>query len=57
MCTRCRRDKKVPKVQFWSEENNMDLMSVSEELSVMSDAEQIMMLIAIDRRPLCMCIC
>ena len=39
MCSRCRRDKKVPKV--WSEENNMDPMSVPEELSEMSDAEQI----------------
>jgi len=40
MCTRCRRDKKVPKV--WSEENNMDPMSVPEELSEMSDAEQML---------------
>ena len=38
MCTRCRRDKKIPKV--WSEENNMDPMSVPEILSGMSDAEQ-----------------
>ena len=37
-CTLCRRDKKVPKV--WSEENNTDPMSVPEELSEMSDAEQ-----------------
>lgn len=43
MCTHCRRDKNVPKV--WSEENNMDPMSVPEDLSEMSDAEQ--MLIAI----------
>ena len=40
MCTHCRRDKKVPKV--WSEENNMDPMSVPEELSEMSDAEQML---------------
>ena len=40
MCTRCRRDKKVPKV--WSIENNMDPMSVSEELFEMSDAEQML---------------
>ena len=39
MCARCRRDK-VPKV--WSEENNMDPMSVPEELSEMSDAEQML---------------
>ena len=40
MCTRCRRDKKVPKV--WSEENNVDPMSVPEELSEMSHAEQML---------------
>jgi len=40
MCTRCRKDKKVPKV--WSDENNMDPMSVPEELSEMSDAEQML---------------
>ena len=40
MCSRCRRDKKVPKV--WSEENNTDPMSVPEELSEMSDAEQML---------------
>ena len=40
MCTRCRRDKKIPKV--WSEENNMDPMSVPEILSGMSDAEQML---------------
>ena len=40
MCTRCRRDKKVPKV--WSDENNMDPMSVPDELSGMSDAEQML---------------
>ena len=39
-CTRCRRDKKVPKV--WSDENNMDPPSVPEELSGMSDAEQML---------------
>ena len=39
-CTRCRRDKKVPKV--WSDENNMDPLSVPEELSEMSDAEQML---------------
>ena len=39
-CTRCRRDKKVPKV--WSDKNNMDLFSVPEELSGMSDAEQVL---------------
>ena len=38
--TRCRRDKKVPKV--WSDENNMDPLSVPEELSGMSDAEQML---------------
>ena len=37
MCTRCRRDKKVPKV--WSGENNMDPMAVPEILSNMSDAD------------------
>ena len=36
-CTRCRRDKKVPKV--WSGENNMDPMAVPEFLSNMSDAD------------------
>ena len=40
MCTRCRRDKKVPKV--WSDENNMDPMVVPDELSEMSDAEQML---------------
>ena len=40
MCSRCRRDKKVPKV--WSYENNMDPMCVPEELSGMSDAEQML---------------
>ena len=40
MCTRCRRDKKVPKV--WSGENNMDPMAVPENLSNMSDAEQML---------------
>ena len=40
MCTRCRRDKKVPKV--WSGENNMDAMAVPEILSNMSDAEQML---------------
>ena len=40
MCTRCRRDKKIPKV--WSEENNVDPMSVPEILSGMSDAEQML---------------
>ena len=40
MCTRCRKDKKVPKV--WSDENNMDPMSVPEKLSEMSDAEQML---------------
>ena len=40
MCTRCRRDKKVPKV--WSGENNMDPMAVPEILSNMSDAEQML---------------
>ena len=39
-CTRCRRDKKVPKV--WSEDNNVDPMSVPKELSDMSDAEQML---------------
>ena len=39
-CTRCRRDKKVPKV--WSDENNMDPSSVPDELSGMSDAEQML---------------
>ena len=40
MCNRCRRDKNVPKV--WSGENNMDPMSVPEDLSEMSDAEQML---------------
>ena len=40
MCTRCQRDKKVPKV--WSDENNMDPMSVPNELLGMSDAEQML---------------
>ena len=40
MCTRCRRDKKVPEV--WSGENNMDPMAVPEILSDMSDAEQML---------------
>ena len=40
MCSRCKRDKKVPKV--WSDENNMDPMCVPEELSGMSDAEQML---------------
>ena len=40
ICSRCRRDKKVPKV--WSDENNMDPMCVPEELSGMSDAEQML---------------
>ena len=40
ICTRCRRDKKVPKV--WSGENNMDPMAVPEILSDMSDAEQML---------------
>ena len=40
MWTRCRRDKKVPKV--WSGENNMDPMAVPEILSNMSDAEQML---------------
>ena len=39
-CTRCRRDKKVPKVL--SGENNMDPMAVPEILSDMSDAEQML---------------
>ena len=39
-CTRCRRDKKIPKV--WSDENNMDPLSVPEELSGMSDAEHML---------------
>ena len=38
--TRCRGDKKVPKV--WSDENNMDPLSVPEERSGMSDAEQML---------------
>ena len=42
ICTRGRREKKMPKV--WSEENNMDPMSVPEILSGMLDAE--LMLIA-----------
>ena len=37
MCTRCKRDKKEPKL--WSDENNMDPCHVPEELSEMSDAE------------------
>ena len=40
VCSRCRRDKKVPKL--WSEENNIDPMSVPEELSEMSHAEQML---------------
>ena len=40
LCTRCRRDKKVPKV--WSDKNNMDPMCVPEELSDMSDAEHML---------------
>ena len=40
MCTRCRKDKKVPKV--WSDENNMDPMPVPKELSEISDAEQML---------------
>ena len=39
-CTRCKRDKKVPKL--WSDENNMDPCHVPEELSEMSDAEQML---------------
>ena len=39
-CTRCKRDKKVPKL--WSAENNMDPCHVPEELSEMSDAEQML---------------
>jgi len=39
VCTRCRRDKKVPKV--WSDENNMDPMSVPQELSGMSDLQML----------------
>ena len=39
-CTRCRRDKKVPKV--WSGENNMDPIAVPEILSDMSDAEEML---------------
>ena len=38
--TCCRRDKKAPKV--WSGENNMAPLSVPEELSGMSDAEQML---------------
>ena len=38
MCTRCRGDKKVPKV--WSGENNMDPIALPGILSNMSDAEQ-----------------
>ena len=40
MCTRCRRDKKVPRV--WSGENNMDPLPLPVELSGMSDAEQML---------------
>ena len=40
MCTRCRRDKKVPRV--WSDENNMDPLPLPVELSGMSDAEQML---------------
>ncbi|KAK2571364.1 hypothetical protein P5673_003951 [Acropora cervicornis] len=40
MCTRCRRDKKVPRV--WSGENNMDPLAIPVELSGMSDAEQML---------------
>ena len=40
MCTRYRRDKKIPRV--WSEENNMIPMSVPEILSGTSDAEQML---------------
>ena len=40
MCTRCRRDKKVPKV--WSQENNMDPMCLPKELCGMTDAEQML---------------
>ena len=39
-CTRCKRDKKVPKL--WSDENNMDPCHVPEELSKMSDAEKML---------------
>ena len=37
LCSRCRRDKRVPKV--WSDENNMDPKSVPKELSEMTDAD------------------
>ena len=40
MCSRCKRDKKVPKV--WSDENNMDPLCVPEELSEMSGAKQML---------------
>ena len=40
ICNRCRRDKNVPKV--WSGENNLDPMSVPDDLSEMSDAEQML---------------
>ena len=40
MCTRCRRDKKVPR--DWSGENNMDPLPLPVELSGMSDAEQML---------------
>ena len=40
MCSRCKREKKVPKV--WSRENNMDPLCIPEELSGMSDAEQML---------------
>ena len=40
MCTRCRRDKKVPR--DWSGENNMDPLPLPVELSGMLDAEQML---------------
>ena len=40
MCTRCKRDKNEPKL--WSDENNMDRGHVPEELSGMTDAEQML---------------
>ncbi|XP_078350740.1 uncharacterized protein LOC144635515 [Oculina patagonica] len=40
VCTRCRKDRNDPKV--WSNDNQMDPMAVPQELSGMSDAEQML---------------
>ncbi|KAL9962439.1 hypothetical protein ACROYT_G031543 [Oculina patagonica] len=42
MCSRCRNDKKDPDCKVWSDKNEVDPMSVPEELSDMTDAEQML---------------